>query len=306
MTLWTHWLVIVMQLQAGFGRKRTFLWFVLSLAAMSTGNQRYVSGMVRALGLQSGCYERFLVVAYEPAQPPTGKQRGRPRKYGAKVKLSSLFALPHLFTSAPSPVYGEQGVSLRYLQRDLYWRPVGFKVRFVLVDHPSRGKRIFICTDLRLAPLDIIRLYGIRFKIELSFKQAVHQIGTYAYHFWMRAMKPHPRKSGNSYMHKQSKEYREQVRRKTAAYHCHIQTGVIAQGILQMLAVLHADCVWSRFRSWLRTRRPDVPPSEWVVATALQNSLPEFLADAPDNDMLAKFLRTNIDLGTAQGLRLIA
>lgn len=183
---------------------------------------------------------------------------------------------------------------------------MGIKVRFVLVNHPSRGKKIFLCTDLSLEPLDIIRLYGIRFKIELSFKQAVHQIGTYGYHFWMRSMKPRSRKSGNTFLHRETKKYRERVERKIAAYHCYIQTGVIAQGILQLLSVMHTACVWKSFRSWMRTTRPGIPPSEWVVATALQHSLPEFLADAPDNHIMAKFMRENIDLDTAQGLRLVA
>ena len=39
-----------------------------------------------------------------------------------------------------------------------------------------------MCTDTSSLDADIIRLYGLRFKIELSFKQAVHQIGTFAYH----------------------------------------------------------------------------------------------------------------------------
>ncbi|NCC51023.1 MAG: hypothetical protein EOM20_07375 [Spartobacteria bacterium] len=113
---------------------------------------------------------RFNVVAYKAAPNSRRKHRGRPRKYGAKVKLRTLFAQPQLFTDAVSPVYGESNVMLSYLCQELYWRPVGIRVRFILVDHPSRGKRIFPCTDLELDPLDIIRLYGIRFKIEFSFK----------------------------------------------------------------------------------------------------------------------------------------
>jgi hypothetical protein len=249
---------------------------------------------------------RSNVVAYEPVVPAKIKRRGRPRTYGAKVKLCSLFEQTELFSQASSPVYGETGVTIRYLCRDLYWRPVGIKVRFVLVNHPSRGKKIFLCTDLSLDPLEIIRLYGIRFKIELSFKQAVHQIGTYGYHFWMRSMKPRTHKSGNTYLHRETKHYRDHVMRKIAAYHCFIQTGLIAQGILQMLSIMQPECVWKSFRSWMRTKRPGIPPSEWVVATALQHSLPEFLMDASETNIMAKFLQKNIDLDTAQGLRLAA
>ncbi|MCP5022554.1 MAG: IS66 family transposase, partial [bacterium] len=43
------------------------------------------------------------------------------------------------FVAAPSPVYGEQGVSLSYRCVNLLWRPIGALVRFVLVDHPTRG-----------------------------------------------------------------------------------------------------------------------------------------------------------------------
>jgi len=100
---------------------------------------------------------------------------------------------PSAWLQAESPVYGERGVMIRYRVADLIWRPLRRQVRFVAVDHPTRGKILLLSTDLALDPIDVIRLYGIRFKIELSFKQALRVVGVYAYHFWMMTMKPRSR-----------------------------------------------------------------------------------------------------------------
>ena len=62
------------------------------------------------------------------------------------------------------------------------------------------------------------------------------------------------RGSGTQHLHRASERYRQAVRRKLAAYHRHIQVGVIAQELLQTLAIQHASLVWSSFGSWLRTR----------------------------------------------------
>ena len=80
----------------------------------------------------------------------------------------------------------------------------------------------------------------------------------------------------------------------TQRFHRAIQLGCIAQGLLQYLAITARCTVWTLFRSWLRTMRTELPPSELVVAHALRSSLPEFLATGPADTILAKFLRRRL------------
>jgi len=123
-------------------------------------------------------------VAYHPATKPKGKVgRGRPKLYGKKVKLTNLFRSTLAIDTLISPVYDERNVRLRVRCIELLWKPAGCLVRFVLVEHPTRGRLVLMCTDLTLEPVQIIRLYGLRLKIELGFKQAAHIVGSYGYHF---------------------------------------------------------------------------------------------------------------------------
>jgi hypothetical protein len=248
-------------------------------------------------------------VAFFPATPPPPhrpRRKGRPAKYGKKIKIATLLKQTDRLQEAPSPVYGEKGVILRFRTADLLWRPVGILVRFVVVLHPQRGAILLLCTDLTLPPLDIIRIYGLRFKIEVSFKQSLHVIGAYAYHFWMAAMTPLRRVSGNQYLHHKSDDYRDAIRRKIAAYHRHIQLGLIAQGLLQILSATQPKLVWRSFGSWIRTIRPGLAPSEQVVAIALRHTLPEFLATAAKTPILVKFIRDRLDLSRTEGTSLAA
>jgi hypothetical protein len=106
---------------------------------------------------------------------------------------------------------------------DLLWRPAGRLVRFVTVCHLLRGTIFLLATDLTPEPMEIILLYGYRFKIELGFRQAVLAVGSYAYHFWMADMKARRRGQGDQYLHRESQTYRDAVRRKMNVFHVHVQ-----------------------------------------------------------------------------------
>ena len=203
-----------------------------------------------------------------------------------------------------SPVYGEQNVTLLCRSIDLLWKPTGGLIRFILVIHPHRGQFILMTTDLSAEPVDIIKMYGLRFKIEVSFKQAVYTLGTYGYHFWSKDMKPIKGKSGNQYLHRESDEYRIAIRRKLAAYHNYIQVGIIAQGLLQYLSAAYPKLVWSSFCSWLRTIRPGICPSEMVTAMAMRNTFSIFLVSCHEYPGFTKFFAEHLDFSRADSIKL--
>jgi hypothetical protein len=233
---------------------------------------------------------RSNAVAYTQYDHQGARKRGRPRRYGKKIVLKSLFTAGPAMKQTTSPVYGEKNATLQYRVCDLLWRPVGRLVRFVVVIHPTRGRCLLMSTDTSLSAMEIIRLYGLRFKIEHGFKQAVRVIGSFSYHFWMKEMKPLRRRNGNQYLHRESSDYRDAVKRKINAYHVFIHACVVSQGLLQYLAANVPTLVWASFGSWLRTIRPGIAPSELVVATALRHSLPEFLLNSAQHRIFAKFI----------------
>ena len=220
---------------------------------------------------------RSNTVAYFPASRPKTPRRGRPKLYGKKVRLKDLAEELSEFSKALSPCYNDSGVELLYRCIDLLWKPVGKLVRFVIVHHPQRGIIFLLSTNRELNPLEIIELYSYRFKIEVGFKQAIHTLGSYAYHFWMKTMTPIRASSGNQHLHMKTEYYRQMVRRKMNAYHLHVQLGCIAQGLLQHLSLNFGTQVWKQFQGWLRTMDPTRPPSELVTGQALRDRLPEFL-----------------------------
>lgn len=230
---------------------------------------------------------RSNTVAYEPPPSrPTGK-RGRPRTRGAKVRLRELFDKPQFFQQAAVELYGDLK-GIRYCCRDLLWQ--GVWIRFVLSIYADGSRCILISTHTNLSPEMILYAYGLRFKIEVSFKALVQVLAGFCYHFWMRAMAKLERGAGNQYLHRAGDQYREQVYRKLEAYERFVNLSAIGLGILQILAISYTQQVWRHFPLWLRTLPKHGYPTEFVVRLTLQHELHRISLETRRGFMLSKIL----------------
>lgn len=236
---------------------------------------------------------RSNAVAYVPcATKKIG--RGRPKLYGKKISLVSVFDWVTEFTTIKSPFNGDENTTLKIFSMDLLWKPVGRILRFVWVIHPTKGRWILCATDLTLLPAQIVELYGLRFRIELAFKQAIYQVGAFGYHLWMKTMDRIKRCSSDQYLHRKSDEYRKAVARKIKAYEVYIQCGLIALGLLQYIAIRQPAKVYAQFGSWFRTINTGKTPSETITAKALQNTFSDFHQTLPRNAIFKKFFRKKL------------
>ncbi len=231
-------------------------------------------------------------------------KRGRPRTYGSKIVLRNLFEKLERFTTARSPVYGEKNIQIRYLVLDILLRPFAIEVRIVLVLHPTRGRIILLSTDRSLAALKIMKAYGLRFKIEVGFKQAIRTLGTYAHHFWMKAMDKIKKRTGDQDVYNKAESYQKQVKRKLRAYMLYVQLGLISQGLMIYLSVSLKNVVWRYFSSWLRTMKPKKCPSELVVSYALRSTFWDFLLNSTIERTWKKFILERVDSSRVPELRL--
>lgn len=195
--------------------------------------------------------------------------KGRAKTYGKKIYLGRLFKRSNKYTNAISPVYGEKSVEIKYRVIDSLIRPGALKVRFVLVIHPQRGKIILLSSNPEMPALKIIEIYGYRYKIEVGFKSAIHNVGVYAYHFWLKSMKKIRKGSKSQDIHRCDENYKAKVSRKINAYLLYVQLGLIAQGLLKYISIKYKDTVWKLYNGWMRTMNKKNNPSEFVVMHVL-------------------------------------
>ena len=172
----------------------------------------------------------------------------------------------------------------------------GMTRQYVLVIHPTRGKIILLSSDLSLKAEEIILAYGYRFKIELAFKVAIYNIGTFLYRFWMRPMDKTRRGDKATEIYKKPEEYQNNYFAKLKAYQVYVQLAFMAQGILQYLSLSAPRKVWPSFGRGIRTIRPNVLPTEMVAGKALGNNLIYFFEGEVLPPKFKKFMEEKVDL----------
>ena len=190
---------------------------------------------------------KYNTVAYEEPQVVSKRGRGRPRKYGKKVTFKQVFKeMMNSFETATLKLYGQEE-TVRYLCMDLIWRPLGRKLRFVLVKTGEKCM-ILMCSDLGMHPEKVIIAYGYRFKIEVSFKMLKHVIGGFCYHLWTVAMPKLSRfKTSVDLSKVAGTRERERIVSTMRAVEVFSFISCAAMGILTIISLQFPNLVWSRF-----------------------------------------------------------
>lgn len=206
-------------------------------------------------------------VGYDDPPAKTGR-RGRPRQYGLKKNLMTLFETKASeFEQTVIELYG-CCKTVSFLCLDLTWKPVGEKIRFVLVADGAE-RFILMCSDLTLSASDIIRAYSYRFKIEVSFKVLKHLMGAFSYRFWTSAWPRIGKRTASDLSEINDSRRQRLIQHSTNAIEAFANFGCIATGILQIISLNFHQTIWRKYAGWLRTVTSTIP-SEEIVRSVIQ------------------------------------
>lgn len=230
---------------------------------------------------------------------PSIRTAGRPRIWGADVKLKELFAPTEVCKQAVVWLYGQRQ-TVYYQCFQFYWDTPDDLVLFVLAQLPNGKQIILLSSDTTLTGAQVIEAYGWRFKIEVSFRSLVHLLGGFDYRFWLRSMTRASSWPKNLVLADFDTDFQVHVAAKVEAFERFVNLNAMALGLLQVLAIEMPIVVWSHFPQWFRTLPRHGLPSEQIVRMALQHLQPRVLSKRRPTLLLAKLLADKIKLPEPQ------
>ena len=133
-------------------------------------------------------------------------------------------------------LYG-QLVTVYYQCFTFHWDSPDTPVQFVLTQLPNGRQVILLATDLTLSGPELIAAYGLRFKIEVTFRTLVHLLGGFAYRFWLKAMTTASTWPTNLILADYPEALQTQILAKVEAFERFVNLNAIALGLLQVLAL---------------------------------------------------------------------
>mgnify|MGYP000054456605 CR=1 FL=1 len=213
------------------------------------------------------------VVAYTDPTAKAGK--GRPRKKGESIKLWDLFAsCSAAFEQVEVKIYGKT-MTVGTMTRTLLWGPKLYQ-RLLFVWVVMDGKKtILVSTHLGLSAIQVIELYGWRFKIEVQFKELRHTIGGFAYRFWSKCMPKlnrfHPTKP-DILEQIQDPQEKQTMTKTLKAIEGYVMLACIALGIVQIMTLNYGMQIKMSSFLFLRTQTSDIP-SELTMTRFLDKNI---------------------------------
>ena len=107
-------------------------------------------------------------VLYADLKPPAKRKRGRPRKYGKRMKLTNIVNSPDGWFRIKAFLYGREEVKDVKVFKALY-KPAGCMVQVLVVKESKDCFRAFMCTDLTTSAVEILEAVADRYAIEQNF-----------------------------------------------------------------------------------------------------------------------------------------
>jgi hypothetical protein len=240
--------------------------------------------------------------AYNHPEPYKG--RGRKPLKGSSVKLWDFF-ITHAgqFSTETIQIYG-QDTQVRYYCVDLLWgKGLYFPLRFILTEY-NGIKGILASTYSTFTPIQIIRLYGYRFKIECAFRELKQVVAGFSYHFWSKAM-PKLNKFIKNAENQAILENiidpraRKLIGNTVKAIEGYAQIGIIALGLLQLTSLMFGNEINSSSNRFMRTISSSTP-SERTTADFMRKNIYQlfcFFQDLPLTSIIsAKRIFTEISI----------